>query len=332
MPDLGNSLKQFLVRGRVRLRDVAVANGFFVTGDEWCISVASLSSLDDIPALMDASPTVTAADVFGVSARFVADPFLFERHGTVYLFMEVMDAVSNKGLIGWAELDDNGWRFAGVALEERFHLSYPQILESEGEVYMIPETSDEQSVRLYRASTFPSKWEYWSTLLEGETYSDASLFKHDGLWWMLVESSSGPSFDTLRLFLSSHLEGPWSEHPCSPIVKGDAKAARPAGPPVWLDGMLIRLAQDCREVYGRAVFGFEVVRLSPALYEERGFGDAPLLCGRGSGWNGQGMHHVSVLPQGDHWLVAVDGRPMPGFRLPKPQHRGRSTGRGASSN
>jgi hypothetical protein len=325
------SQRRFVATLRLRVRDLAVRRGLFDTGNEWRIGVGSFTSLDDLPELADAPMVLTWADVCGVSASFVADPFLFEWQGRKYLFMEVLDADSQKGLIGWAKLDDDGfWRFGGIALEERFHLSYPHVFESDGEVFMVPETSEDGSVHLYRASSFPSHWEHRATLLQGAPFSDASLVKHDGLWWMFVETSSGPHFDTLRLFLSARLEGPWVEHRCSPIVKGDAQASRPAGPPVWIHGRLIRFAQDCHEVYGRAVFGFEVVRLTPTTYEERPLGTEPLLSGRGSGWNGQGMHHISVLQQGEQWLAAVDGYAIPGIRLPAlPALRQRSGRRGS---
>ena len=319
--------RQLLTTLRLRLRDAAIAKGLFVTGAEWSIGVGTFHSLDDFRDLSNTPLTLSAADVFGQSGRLVADPFLFEWQARTYLFMEALDAVSEKGVIGWAELGDDGvWRFGGIALERPFHLSYPHLLESDGEIYLIPETSSQHSIYLYRASRFPSEWEYCATLLEGAPFSDASLVNHGGFWWMFVETSPGPRFDTLRLFMSPHLEGPWIEHRSSPIVQGDAQAARPAGPPVWLDGKLIRFAQDCRAVYGKSVFGFEITHLSPAAYEERPLGTSPLLSGRGSGWNGQAMHHVSVLRYGEQWLAAVDGRPMPGFRLPTLSWRGRRRG------
>lgn len=316
--------RELMASLRLRLRDAAVANGLFLTGAEWAIGVGSFSSLADLPNLSSAPLSLTAADVFGRSGRLVADPFLFAWQEKTYLFMEALDSGSEKGVIGWAELNVNDvWEFRGIALERTFHLSYPHLLESNGEIYLVPETSSERSVYLYRASSFPSQWEYCATLLEGAPFSDASLLNHGGFWWMFVETSPGPQFETLRLFMSPHLEGPWIEHPSSPIVRKDARRSRPAGPPVWLDGKLIRFAQDCSQVYGKSVFGFEVTHLSPSTYEERPIGTSPLLSGRGSGWNGQAMHHVSILRHGEEWLAAVDGRPMPGFRLPKLFGRGR---------
>lgn len=310
---------------RARLRDIAIRNGVFLTGGEWSIGVAALDSLEDIPELVNAPSVLTAAGTGRASARFVADPFLFEQGSTVYMFMEVLDGYSDRGVIGLAELNDHSWTFSGIALAESFHLSYPQVLQSDGQFYMIPETMDERCVKLYRAAAFPYEWEYCCTLLDGAPYSDASLFEHAGQWWMFVESSLGPDFDTLRLFSSQHLKGPWTEHPCSPVIEGNAQASRPAGPPIVSEGRIIRLAQDCSEVYGAAVFGFEVLRLDSRGYEERPLGPEPLLAGTGAGWNGQAMHHISLIRRNGGWLAAVDGRPKPGFRFFRWQRRRRES-------
>ena len=71
-----------------------------------------------------------------------------------------MDLSTGKGRLEVCELHDDGtadgWR---VALEEDFHLSFPMVFDWNGEVWMIPETGSDHSLRLYRCKTFPTQWE-----------------------------------------------------------------------------------------------------------------------------------------------------------------------------
>ena len=89
-----------------------------------------------------------------------ADPLLYHRRGKRWLFAEAMDLSTGKGRLEVCELHDDGtaddWR---VALEEDFHLSFPMVFDWNGEVWMIPETGSDHSLRLYRCKTFPTLWE-----------------------------------------------------------------------------------------------------------------------------------------------------------------------------
>ena len=51
-------------------------------------------------------------------------------------------------------------------IEEDFHLSYPFIFEYKEEVYIIPDSCNNRSIRLYKAIEFPMKWEYQYDLLK----------------------------------------------------------------------------------------------------------------------------------------------------------------------
>jgi hypothetical protein len=158
-------------------------------------------------------------------------------------------------------------------------------------------------VRLYRAERFPDQWAYVATLLK-RRYADATLFERDGRLWMFAATGNG----TLRLFHAERATGPWTEHPRSPVVSRDPRAARPGGRVVTVGGTLVRFAQDCVPTYGNGVRAFEIVRLTTEDYEERAAAGEAILSGSGSGWNADGMHHLDAHPLDDgRWLAAVDG-------------------------
>jgi hypothetical protein len=193
-----------------------------------------------------------------------------------------------------------------VVLTEAFHLSYPYVFAADGQHWMIPETHQTRSVRLYRASDFPYRWEFHRELIAGELFADASVVRHARQWWMFVECTAH-RHDTLRLYHATDLLGPWQEHDRSPIVSDDPSAARPAGRVVPTERGLIRLAQDCRVEYGTAVYAFNITNLSVEDYVEQPLCAGPILGPSGSGWNASGMHHLDAARCDSGWLAAVDG-------------------------
>jgi hypothetical protein len=169
---------------------------------------------------------------------------------------------------------------------------------------MIPEGVDERSVRLYRATDFPTEWSFEQTLIQGEKFISASVVRYENLWWMFVGLQGN---QTLRLYYASELTGTWTEHPQSPIVTADKNIARPGGRPLVIEGSLYRLGQDCAPVYGRAVSAFKVTELDTTMYEEEAV-QPPLVEATGSGWSAEGMHHVDACEVGrNRWIAAVDG-------------------------
>ena len=51
-------------------------------------------------------------------------------------------------------------------LEEPWHLSYPFLIEWGGDIWMIPESSTNRDIAIYRAVDFPLKWERHAVLVE----------------------------------------------------------------------------------------------------------------------------------------------------------------------
>jgi hypothetical protein len=306
-------------RLKAAVRRLLVDAGLFVDADFWAISVyTGVSPTDLRPAPGARRPVLGARDVTDVEAVFVADPFMLRADEGWHMFFEVFDRVADLGRIALASsLDGLHWSYQQVVLREPFHLSYPHVFRWDGDHYMVPETSSQNRVSLYRARDYPTSWERDSTLLEGGPFNDASLVHHEGRWWMFVETSDHAHSDTLRLYHADDLRGPWAEHARSPVVEADATCARPAGRVVSHGGRLLRFAQDCTTVYGRSVSVSEIVDMDTSTYRERRWDGAPVLEPAAHGWNDLGMHHVDaheVAP--GRWLACVDGRPQVGLRRP----------------
>jgi beta-xylosidase len=264
----------------------------------------SLQEPDEI-----SNPVIHTATVTDMDAGLVADPFWIRHEDVWWMFFEAYNNHARKGEIACARSADGmRWTYVGRVLRERFHLSYPQLFRHGGEMYLIPESAEAESVRLYRALEFPRRWRAERTLLRGK-YVDPSVFEADGRWWMLAMRNEGEVAEyDLHLFWAEAITGPWHAHRQNPIVRGDDSRARPAGRVVVQGDRIIRFSQVCRPQYGTAVRAWRITELSPERYEEELVGPDPLLTGSGTGWNADGMHHIDAMRlEEDRWLACVDG-------------------------
>lgn len=271
----------------------------------WAIGVCQGASPFALDCSSPRNPVLTAGDVRDLQAAFVADPFVIREHDRHFMFFEVMDAASGKASIGLAtSTRGSAWKYERTVLTEPFTLSYPYVFQWDGQHFMLPETHQANAVRLYRAAAFPDGWRLAASIVTGRPLNDPSIVRADGRWWLFA----GERNDTLRLYYADTLTGPWTEHPRSPIIRGDPTRARPAGRILQFDGRMFRPAQRDRPNYGNQVRVFEIAVLSTTDYEERELAESPVVRASGRGWNKAGMHHVDALRMDDgRWLAYVDG-------------------------
>jgi hypothetical protein len=275
--------------------------------NDWSIGIyVGKSPLDFAPPENINNPVLTAKDVTDVAAKFVADPFMVRENGTWYMFFEVMNFDDNKGDIALATSNDGfNWNYKQIVLDEPFHLSYPYVFKWKNEYYLIPETYEASSVRLYKAVDFPTNWSLEKTLLEGSDYVDPSIFYFNDNWWLFTSSTDN---NILRLHYSNNLMGNWIEHPKSPVIERNETIARPGGRVVVLEHKIIRYTQDDRYRYGNKVRAFEITKLTTRSYEEKEIKENPILKASGVGWNKTGMHNIDPHQiEENQWIACVDG-------------------------
>lgn len=192
-----------------------------------------------------------------------ADPFLFEKNGTVYLFMEMFDNRTERGVIGCSEYRDGGFTEPRVVLSESFHLSYPYVFEKDGAVYMMPETHEENYIGTYRAASFPDKWEKAEVLVGGVNAVDTITENN-----LLIASVLCPENDmSVDLCVYDLRTGA----PCdfSPVYKSSA-TKRGAGKCFWHKGKRIRPSQSCENGnYGGKLCFNEITECSAHEYGEK---------------------------------------------------------------
>lgn len=231
---------------------------------------------------------------------YFADPFLIRREGRLWLFCEELTYAEGKGALVCMEVLPDGQLSEPVRILTRpYHLSYPAVFESDGDVFMIPETMESGKVELYQAVSFPHSWVKVRDLLSLHA-ADCTPFLHEGRHWLFVPAiDPTESSYQLLLFHATRLDGDWTLHPASPVTL-DVRHARCAGAIVFQDGKLFRPSQECAPYYGHQLNLHQITRLDPEHYEER------LVCTLSPAfWPGlRGVHTYAT--HGD--LEIIDGQ------------------------
>jgi hypothetical protein len=134
---------------------------------------------------------------------------------------------------------------------------------------MLPETSANRKVTLFRCVSFPDRWVEEKDLLTDIDAVDATIAEVDGRFWMFanVGLPGAGNRDELHVYSAPSPLGPWIPHPKNP-VKSDCRSARPAGGIFRQGGHLCRPAQNCGGVYGQSIFLHRIDELTPEEYRE----------------------------------------------------------------
>jgi hypothetical protein len=202
---------------------------------------------------------------------FLADPFTIMVRGVTYLFVEEFPFDTRKGVISAYRLVGDQAERIGVVLEEPWHLSFPFVFEHKGEVYMVPEGGGGRSVKLFKASSFPTGWTEVKTLLADVPAVDTTIFEHDSRWWMLTSiQGDGPGLNNAELhaFYADDPLGDWTPHSQNPIVM-DARKGRNGGFVRDREGRPHRVSQATGfTFYGAGSAVHQIDELTPETYRE----------------------------------------------------------------
>ncbi|MBE0663700.1 MAG: hypothetical protein IH597_14690 [Bacteroidales bacterium] len=201
------------------------------------------------------------------SNTYVADPFVYnlgEVHRVVY---EKYDYSGMRGDIGQLTLDLNESNETGVAaLNDGSHFSFPFLFEHGVDIYCLPENAASGKLSLYRLSCNEKSFEHVTDLLP-EPIIDPVLFKWGAYWWLFGTMLGYPS-ESLYIWYSTQMEGPFQAHINNP-VKTDISSSRSAGKPFIVGNTLYRPAQNCSRTYGGSLVINQVLTLSPEEFIEQ---------------------------------------------------------------
>lgn len=196
---------------------------------------------------------------------FWADPFGIKKNEHYYIFYEEYHKDENYGTINCIELDIHFNVINNkTVIDEKIHFSFPQVFESNGEIYMIPETCNKKKLSLYKCTTFPWEW-IEETVLIQEPCVDSVLYQNDNFWFLFY--SKATNGDNLYIRKNNNLKSNWEN--CEElIINKNPKNSRNGGAIIESGNAIYRISQDCSKVYGEKVGINQIIEISPENYSE----------------------------------------------------------------
>lgn len=231
-----------------------------------------------------------------------ADPFLFSHEGSLFIFYEIVFPLGHGKIAAFMTKDLKHFENLGVVLCEDYHISFPYVFsDTSGDIFLLTESSKYGITWLYKFDQFPSQLRKVRGVLFGD-YRDSFLVRKGEVWFMFTTTSSR----SLHIFYTKDLiHGAIEPHPLNPI-SSDPRYSRCGGGPLFIDGRLYRVAQDCSQSYGRNIHLFEIEELSEDSYRERLVRENAIDLR--PAWRRLGSHHLSVTEFLGKTVVSLDGQ------------------------
>ena len=207
--------------------------------------------------------------------RFLADPFVINHKNKNIIYVEDYDYKVKKGKISAYDINSESYTEIGVALEEKFHLSYPFLIKSKEDLFMIPDTHEAKDIRIYKCIEFPLKWKFHKILINNISAVDTNIIKHNNKYWLFTNkdsSSIGDHSSELHIFYADDLESSiWKPHSLNPVIF-DSKKARNGGTISSKENQLYRVFQKQDfDFYGASLGVSKIKKLTENEYQEEVF-------------------------------------------------------------
>jgi hypothetical protein len=208
--------------------------------------------------------------------RYFADPFVASYDNLTAIFVEDFSFSKKSGTISAIQISaDGSYEVIPDIIKENFHLSFPFIFEFEKILYMIPESAQSKSIRLYKCVQFPNRWEYMYDIMQNVNAVDSMIFNHSGMWWLLTnmapDGSSGQLVQLCIFSALNPLSKDWQKHPKNPVVFAP-ESGRNGGLLRDTEGNIFRVRQKQGfDRYGEMFSIAKITKLDLANYEEEAY-------------------------------------------------------------
>lgn len=199
--------------------------------------------------------------------KWFADPHVVKKNKDHFIFFEDYSIIKKKGTISCIRINENNKKkYYRNILETKYHLSFPFIFKYKSCFYLIPETSEINSINIYKCVKFPNKWKFYKKLFKSKSV-DHIIFKHKNNWFLLNNES-----DIKQIY--SKLVGYVSNNPLSNkwkkinILKNSFLLGRNAGY-IETNKRKYRVSQSYLPGrYGAGIFINQIKNISEKNYNE----------------------------------------------------------------
>lgn len=203
--------------------------------------------------------------------KFWADPFPFFYKNDYFILFEELEYKNHKGYLSYLKLKNGVAEGPYKLIEEKYHLSFPNIIEVNEQLYMIPESIAASNIQLWKCISFPGNWAFEKNLIENIRAVDTIIEKINDTWWLFCTVKSLPDaagHEELCIYYADDLfSQEWRPHPKNPVLS-DSRMGRNAGKIQKLDGKLYRYGQFSGDTYGKALTKSEILTISETEYRE----------------------------------------------------------------
>lgn len=203
---------------------------------------------------------------------YLADPFVINVNKKNYLLAEEYSFDTFKGTIVAYELQGKNSKRIGTIIEESFHMSFPYLFKFQNKIFMVPETSENNDIRIYESVEFPYKWKLNQVVMTNVFAVDSMIFNSQNKWWLFSNINPDGGSDAcseLYIFSSDNpLSGDWKPHKLNPVIVNSDNARN--GGILYKNDKIFRVSQ--RQDFGRygAEFAInEIITLTKSKFIER---------------------------------------------------------------
>jgi hypothetical protein len=221
--------------------------------------------------------------------HFYADPFVITKNKRTICYVEDYCYIKKKGYISAIEIfDDKNYTILGSVIEESFHMSFPFLFEYNNSLYMVPETHESNTIRLYKCIEYPLKWEYQKDILSNISVVDSLVFEYENRWWLLCNRQQDNGSTLLAFYNDNPLSDNWIEHEQNPLVF-DSTIGRNGGILDKNSTFPVRVRQKAGfNQYGKGFSLAKITELTPTSFKEE-----ELACFSPDFFNNlKGCHHM----------------------------------------
>jgi hypothetical protein len=196
---------------------------------------------------------------------WVADPFLVEYQGKLFLFAEIFLFKSERnGVIGYCTFDGNAFGEWTVTMDRHWHLSYPFVFVENGRINMCPETWQLGEVVIYELQEFPDKWKKKMSLISDVSYCDSTFFEYTNEKWMFTYRRPYDNCCAAGMIYRCDDNHVLSD---GRVFSESEENYRCGGSVIYEDGKTIRVAQNGIPYYGKELIFYEIDSVWPEYKE-----------------------------------------------------------------